>query len=65
MRSILSIGSVIALTMFVAACSDDDRPNDIPRTVPPVSGDGAAATAPVVKGVGPTIEALAASTSES
>ena len=57
MRTLLAIGSIMALGL-IAACSDDDRPNDVPRTIPPVSADGAVA-APVVKGVGPTIEVLA------
>jgi hypothetical protein len=57
MRALFAIGSIIALSLLTA-CGDDDRPNDIPRTVPPVS-DGAAVSAPVVKGVGPTIEAVA------
>jgi hypothetical protein len=60
MRAAFAIGFVIALALLVAACNDDDRPNDVPRTVPPLS-DGAAATTPAqVKGVGPTIEAVAA-----
>jgi hypothetical protein len=53
---ILAIGSVLAFSLFAVACSDDDRPNDVPRTVPPAV-DGAASSDPVVKGVGPTIEA--------
>jgi len=53
---ILAIGSVLVLGFFAAACSDEERPNDIPRTVPPVL-DGAA-SAPVVKGIGPTIEVI-------
>jgi len=57
MRILFAIGSVVALSLL-AACSDDDRPNDVPRTIPPALTDGAAA-APVVKGVGPTIEVAA------
>lgn len=52
---ILAIGSVLVLGLFASACGDENGPNDIPRTVPPVSA-GAAATAPIVKGVGPIIE---------
>jgi hypothetical protein len=59
MRTAFAIGSVFALSLLAVACSDEDRPNDVPRTVPPLS-DGAAATTPSqVKGVGPTIEAVA------
>ncbi|MBI1209907.1 MAG: hypothetical protein GC190_00450 [Alphaproteobacteria bacterium] len=53
----LAIGSVIALGLLLVGC-DDDRPDDIPRTVPPVSSDGAA-TPSNVQGVGPTLEAHA------
>ena len=60
MRTAFAIGSVFALSLFAVACSDADLPNHVPRTVPPLS-DGAAATTPAqVKGVGPTIEAVAA-----
>jgi hypothetical protein len=58
-RTAFAIGSAIVLSIFVVACGDDDRPNDVPRTVPPVLMDGAAAAAPAVKGVGPTLEASA------
>jgi len=64
MRNALTIGFAIGLSLFVVACEDDDRPNEIPRTVPPVSTDGAAAVAPAIKGVGPSFEALAAFTAE-
>ena len=53
----------LASTLLIVSCSDDDRPNDVPRTIPPVS-DGSAASAPVVKGVGPAIEVLAFEISE-
>lgn len=62
MRAILGICSVFALSLFVSACgSGDDNPNDVPRMVPPTgSDDGAASTAPakIIKGTGPTIEAI-------
>ena len=58
MRSLVAIGSVIAISFALVSCSDDDRPNDVPRTIPPVT-DGGTASAPAVKGVGPTIEVLA------
>jgi len=64
MRRLFAIGSVIAISFALVSCSDDDRPNDVPRTVPPVS-DGSAVSAPVVKGVGPTIETLAVELRES
>jgi len=54
----LAMGAVIALSFLVVSCSDEDRPNDVPRTVPPVS-DGAAALPAKVHGVGPTIEVIA------
>ena len=62
MRSTFGICSVFALSLFVSACGGDDNPSDVPRTVPPTGSDGgAAATAPakIIKGTGPTIEALA------
>jgi len=56
MRTILGLFAGVAL-LGMSACGDDS-PNDIPRTIPPASStDGAAATAPIIKGVGPTIEA--------
>ena len=58
MRTILALFA--GTTMLAMSACSDDSPNDIPRTVPPASTDGAA-SAPVVKGVGPTIEATAIS----
>ena len=57
MRTILGLFAAAAL-LGMSACNDES-PNDVPRTVPPVSGDGAVSTEPVVHGVGPTIEASA------
>jgi hypothetical protein len=62
MRTTFGICSVFALALFLSACGGGDNPNDVPRTVPPAGSDGGAAAATpakIIKGTGPTIEAIA------
>ncbi len=58
MRTMLNLFSGAALLMIAACSGGDDNPNNVPRTVPPTAGTGPAAAPIVVKGTGPTIEAL-------
>ena len=59
MRVLLALTGALAFVFMIAACDDGngDRPNDIPRTVPPTSVPSSEAVRPPIQGVGPIYEA--------
>jgi len=57
MRELIALSGALAFVFMLAACDDGDRPNDVPRTVPPTSVPSSEAVGPPIQGVGPVYEA--------